>query len=74
MGTIMQISRDWRAGLSEFATIGWDTEACEWTVTHGRTASGRDMERTDEPMIVDGVERFATSGDAQAFVTAGGYR
>ena len=70
---VLQISRDWRPGMVEFATIGQHGTGY-WTVTQGHTASGQMMERTDEPMIINSVTRFATSREAQAHSEANGYR
>ena len=70
---VLQISRDWRNGLTEFATVGQHGSGY-WTVTQGHTASGRMMERTDEPMIITCVTRFADSRQAQAAIFTNGYR
>lgn len=70
---VMQISRDWRQGMTEFATIGQHGSGY-WTVTQGHTASGAPMELTDEPMTLTCVTRFADSRQAQAAVRANGYR
>ena len=70
---VLQISRDWRAGLREFATVGQHGSGY-WTVTQGHTASGRMMERTDEPMVITCVTRFADSRQAQAAIFTNGYR
>lgn len=70
----MGISRDWRQGLVEFASTGV-MESGQWAVLQGRTASGKAMERTDEPMIVEALTVFGSSSrEASAFSYEAGYR
>lgn len=70
---VQQIGRDWRQGMTEFATIGQHGSGY-WTVTQGHTASGAPMELTDEAMILTCVTRFADARQASAAVRANGYR
>lgn len=69
---VLQISRDWRYGMTEFATIGQHGSGY-WTVTQGRTVSGQPMLYTDEQMTLTCVTRFADSRQAQAAVRAAHY-
>lgn len=61
----MGISRDWRNGLREFATIGVHPDG-RWAVVEGHTASGDPMERTDEAMVVTAVTTFTADGATDA--------
>lgn len=72
----MTVTREWRAGMVEFAAIGIDGAAVEnrWCVRTGRTESGRAMERTDEAMVNETLRHFATSAEAVAWASENGYR
>lgn len=68
------ISRDWRNGLTEFCSVGYDYDAGEWGTLEGRTLSGVGMERTDEPIIRVRYVRHEDSRVAASFSEANGYR
>jgi len=70
----MGISRDWRPGMVEFATTGCNMETGQWGVLKGRTASGLEMERTNEAMVLESLTYYANSGQAQRAAHADGYR
>jgi hypothetical protein len=74
LADFMGISRDWRQGLAEFATTGCNTETGQWGVLKGRTASGKEMQRTDEAMVLESVTYYRNSGEASRASLADGYR